>query len=314
MKASSSPFVREWQRDLVRRMTEAWEETRLEHRDSIDDFGRSIQARELLGKSTSISFDDFTSYVALRLSREHWTIGQSQKTRGGTGDHIRKQRTISPGYRAFITAIKAARPSELSVVTTNYDLVIEKLLGPRESGRLGGFNYGVVGERLIGTHALSSKWSYGSVETKGRVPLYKLHGSLNFSLSDEGLLQKYIDSRPARAQRRGWDRTRYRPVIVPPGGVPEFDALGPIWNGARLALQRADMWLVCGYSVPENDAHVRRLLQESAVSLRSILVLDPMAERVEEALIPLVGEDVRIKRGPALTDAFEAKTLKSLMT
>jgi hypothetical protein len=104
-------------------------------------------------------FQKFAAFLALRLSSEHWHPGTAHETKWGTGDHIRKRRDIPHPYRHFLKDIRSAKL--LGIVTTNYDIVVEKLLGPLASGRLGGFNYGIVGEQLVGRHALSSRWSYG---------------------------------------------------------------------------------------------------------------------------------------------------------
>ena len=77
----------------------------------------------------------------------------------------------------------------------------------------------------------------------GSVPVYKLHGSLNWALSGETIIA-YQDMRAV--YRNGGDV-----AIVPP--VPEKSVpvwLKTVWHQAEQALLKSDVWVVCGYSAP----------------------------------------------------------------
>jgi hypothetical protein len=110
------------------------------------------------------------------------------------------------------------------------------------------------------------------IELVGNIPLYKLHGSLNWGL-EAGTLTLYQDLRPAF--RRGGEAQ-----IVPP--VMEKEApswLLAIWDGARQALASCATWLVCGYSLPPYDRAITQLIADAGTSgaVTRIILMDPYA-------------------------------------
>jgi hypothetical protein len=125
-----------WQKALLGKVERAWVATVSEHGGVVDEFARLLQ----VSPQEHLTFDEFTEFIALRFSAKHWHVGTANETRWGVGDHIRKQLKVPPGYLQLLRALRRVTVS--GIVTTNYDLVIEKLLGPRSTGRLGGFNYG----------------------------------------------------------------------------------------------------------------------------------------------------------------------------
>jgi hypothetical protein len=161
-----------WQRELIDRVDVVWNATGALHKGVVDVFARILQdpgSPQLVMKEetrktvmveranakphaleveservrirTELTFEEFASFLALRLSSVHWRVGGAHETKWGTGDHVRMQRSIPAPYRQLIKALK--KVDLVAIVTTNYDLVIEKMLGPRETKcRLGGFNYG----------------------------------------------------------------------------------------------------------------------------------------------------------------------------
>jgi hypothetical protein len=161
----------------------------------------------------------------------------------------------------------------LSIITTNYDVVIEKRLYER-----------------IEAHEIPDLIDFGLswrvVDSPGDAPaqarpsqpwlgLYKLHGSLDWlrcPLCDH----IYID--PARTIFRGeGGRSEgasrrnatcvcgYRPlrhIIVAPSMVRDVrnPNLLTIWHSALEALRTADEWIVIGYSMPPEDVAIRAML------------------------------------------------------
>lgn len=126
---------------------------------------------------------------------------------------------------------------------------------------------------LKGASQPFSAWSPEKlVELSGMIPIFKLHGSLNWSI-ENGTLVMYQDVRPAH--RRGGDA-----AIVPP--VPEKsvpDWLTNVWREAEEYLRRAGTWVVCGYSLPNYDLRVRDLLRKGASQNCSrIFILDPQSD------------------------------------
>jgi hypothetical protein len=165
------------------------------------------------------------------------------------------------------TLVNAAE--DLSVLTTNYDILIERVLRHRsmQRPRSPGCYYGGLArpQRLTGAAQPFSRWSPERViEMTGIVPVFKLHGSLNWSLSG-GAIVAYQDMRPV--YRHGGTG-----AIVPP--VPEKLTpawLEAVWRDAASSLRRADVWVICGYSFPPYDTEVAELLSRSGVG-RSLIV------------------------------------------
>jgi hypothetical protein len=175
----------------------------------------------------------------------------------------------------FSSALKLF--SDVTVVTTNYDLLIERSLRHRPMKRVfgPGFYYGGI-ERPQVLKGAAQPFTVNNpqrfVQLEGSLPVYKLHGSLNWSI-ENGHLQMYQDMRPAF--RHGGTA-----AIVPP--VPQKESppwLLPIWKESKQVLSTADAWIVCGYSLPEYDRTVYELLSNASGSAnKTIFILDPFSE------------------------------------
>jgi hypothetical protein len=165
------------------------------------------------------------------------------------------------------------------VVTTNYDLLAERGLRHRPLNRgRPGVHYGGV-ERPQLLKGLAQPFSVHKpdrlVELTGSVPLFKLHGSLNWSL-ERGELVMYQECRAAF--RRGGDA-----AIVPPLSEKQTPPwLKNIWHHAERQLGTADTWLVCGYSLPPYDYALRELFSRAGGNVSTIYLLDPYAAQIAE--------------------------------
>ena len=101
------------------------------------------------------------------------------------------------------------------------------------------------------------------------MPLFKLHGSLSWSIEGDKV-EMYQDMRPAF--RHGGTAAIVAPIQEK--SVPTW--LGSVWEGSVNALSQAPTWIICGYSLPTYDLEVRRLLRSAAGNaLQTILLLDP---------------------------------------
>jgi hypothetical protein len=153
----------------------------------------------------------------------------------------------SAEHRWFWSTI-IEKTEELAVLTTNYDILIEQALRHRAMlrPRSPGCFYGGLPrpQQLKGAaQPFSVQAPARLIEMTGSVPIYKLHGSLNWSLAGDTLLM-YQDLRAA--YRNGGNA-----AIVPP--VPEKSVptwLAAIWEEAELALRKSEVWIICGYSAP----------------------------------------------------------------
>jgi len=121
-------------------------------------------------------------------------------------------------------------------------------------------------QRLKGAAQPFSRWSPERlIEMTGTIPVYKLHGSLNWSLCGHTVIT-YQDMRSAF--RHGGNA-----AIIPPISeklVPVW--LKAVWSEAALALRRSNVWVICGYSAPTYDTEVLRLLRDGGTD-RPLTVL-----------------------------------------
>lgn len=166
----------------------------------------------------------------------------------------------------------------LGVITTNYDLLIERGMRHRPMVRppTPGFFYGGLHRPQV-LEGVAMPFSVQlrqlkPVELTGSIPLFKLHGSLNWCWED-GRMITYQDVRAAFRLSRTC-------AIVPP--VPEKsppDLLSGVWEAAEECLRRAPTWVVCGYSLSPYDQAVCDLFRKAttASSPATIVLMDPRA-------------------------------------
>jgi hypothetical protein len=166
---------------------------------------------------------------------------------------------------------------------------------------------------MQGKHPLSSRWSWGPVQPMGRIPVLKLHGSLNWALSPDGGVTKYIDARPSR----GW---RYEAVLLPPG-LSDAPILSNVRDHAIEVLSASRVWVFCGYSMPDYDEDIMSLLKASAVGqLVRVVTLAPDDSPSHNNLRWVIGSTngdsatrIEYRTGPSLSPDLTSKELVSLM-
>ncbi len=162
---------------------------------------------------------------------------------------------------------------QFSVVTTNYDLLIEKSLRHKPMKRVFGvgFHYGGLRNPQVLHGQGSNIYQIPKlVALKGNIPVYKLHGSLSWS-HEFNNLRLYQDMRPAYRKSGA--------AIVPPikeKCMPQW--LNEVWTEAHQKPKRSQIWIVCGYSLPMYDIAIRELLAKSNNQVEKIYILDPYSE------------------------------------
>lgn len=209
-------------------------------------------------------------------------------------------------HRKFWALIRSSGTLR-SIVTTNYDLLVEQ--GFRE-------NYS---EHRSAPDCFYGGWPYNqsvrvmedvykrvarTVELGKVAPLYKLHGSLNWA--KEHQLKIHNDVRAVFRTKESLGET----LVVPP--LPEktrLPWLAPVWDLAERDLAASHTWLVCGYSLPEYDYAIREMFgRASRGSLTRIYMLDPnstnLARWWKDAL-GFSGEIVALPGLPAALDSAE---------
>lgn len=182
-----------------------------------------------------------------------------------------------PEHNAFWD-LMLSRFALTAVVTTNYDLLAERGLRHRpmrRPKRPGIYYGGLARPQILKGTALpfSVTKPERQIELDGGIPLYKLHGSLNWGF-EAGVLALYQDNRPAF--RHGSDAQ-----IVPPLLEKEAPAwLVDVWIGATQALSSCSTWIVAGYSLPPYDQAITQVFTDAAAArvVTKIFLLDPNAE------------------------------------
>jgi hypothetical protein len=228
----------------------------------------------------------------------------------------------SPLYRLFELILSAGvKPSELTIVSFNYDLQAEKALMQIHREQ----RY-VDSEQEVAAFPQYYGWE-GVLPVRGAGPddlyipivatnlpmlrLLKLHGSVNwFSLHrsavpptsvlfDPGRSVFVTNNRVVRSTFRYRDKKRSEhalPVIIPPvnhksGIMPHV--LYPVWQEAREALSQAELVVVFGYSCPPSDFEAASLLRRASIVRNHssrLVVCDPNAGvvgRFHDLLQPL---------------------------
>lgn len=168
----------------------------------------------------------------------------------------------------------AAFTSNFSVITTNYDLLIERALRHRKiKGRFSiGFTYG----GLPDPQALKgspSRYFHETVHLKGGIPICKLHGSLNWARSSE-TISLFQDTRPAF-------RGNGVAAIVPPIREKQMPTwLKNVWYEAQDTLSKSSIWIVCGYSLPHYDIAIQQLFEKAGRNAQHLFIVDPFSEQL----------------------------------
>ena len=244
---------------LVDRVLERWERWKSTSTGTPEEYLAHLQ------QTGSKAWLDAQWYVglviALSMGRVEVVGAQPKITR-----HNLDRTTGVASHEAFWTAI-FRRTQEVSVVTTNYDILPERGIRhePRPRVPRPGFHYGEGPEPLAGG-GYPSYSHIQKIAISGTVPIYKLHGSVSWSYRGSKLV-RYHDCRPAI---RG-DAAIVAPVTAK--ALPHY--LEPVWRNAGEALRASRLGLVVGYSLPEYDELVRDLLKTSASDELAIHVFDP---------------------------------------
>ncbi len=175
------------------------------------------------------------------------------------------------------------------MITTNYDILVERVLRHRPMHRPSspGCFYGGLPrpQMLRGAAQPFSRWAPERIiEMTGTIPVFKLHGSLNWTLSGQSVVA-FQDMRPAF--RHGGTAAIVPPVqekLVPPW-------LHEVWHEAESSLRRSDVWVTCGYSMPAYDTEVLRLLKTAGAGRPiTIFLLNPEADVLQKRWIGLLPE------------------------
>lgn len=253
--------------------------------------GESIEAwlratydqRDVAGTSVCIGIDwqDIIQYILRRLSRP-------KNADAGPYYYGVTRHQVDTLHRQFWDALLnngRSRDQTLAVVTLNYDILPERALHKVESVDItvpifyyGGFQYVQVVRKMINVTAPPAE-NHEIVQLGHDVPLYKLHGSINWAWEPHTQTLKIHDD-----VRAAYRSPKYGvPAVIPPVEEKEMAAeFTAIWAEAEKALARAERWVVCGYSMPKYDVAACDLMERSAAlgPKKTVLLIDPMGNKL----------------------------------
>ena len=181
------------------------------------------------------------------------------------------------------------KTTDVSVMTTNYDILAERGLRLKSKPRLPrpGFHYGDGPEQLSGGSHPGIFHSPTPL-AEGTVPILKLHGSVSWSLGKSGI-DRYHDCRPA---------IRGNPAIIAPANEKRIPSLfREIWGRAGAALAASRVWIIVGYSFPEYDEAINALFRSNAFHQPKVHVLNPDASAARRLSNILPNVDIRPHAG-----------------
>ena len=150
-----------------------------------------------------------------------------------------------------------------TVITFNYDTLLENSLS-----------------RLDIPFTYSLPMAGDSIKTEGRLPVLKLHGSVNWVFQDcagEGPNEDILTMVPYDSYE-DIIKNEDEPFLLPPTWRKVFSGtLAGIWNQSVKAIAEATRIIVVGFSLPPTDIHFRYLLAaglQENISLRDFIVVN----------------------------------------
>lgn len=201
--------------------------------------------------------------------------------------------------RLFGIGIKSKlKTNDLSIITTNYDVMIEFILS-----KLGWHCY-LPGEweAVVEDKKLTVSGQMCS-DNKSHPLLCKLHGSLNWYFEPDDATKFQVENailggytpelQPKQFYLPKVSFENYKPIstplIVPPTlfKMQTNPIFRVIWNEAGKALEEAEKLVFIGFSFPESDIYIRYFLAANLfenVDLRPIAIVDPNADKIDARL------------------------------
>lgn len=188
-------------------------------------------------------------------------------------------------HLSLLSALIDATPSSLTIISFNYDVLADRAL--LRGARNGLWNW-----------AHSDGYGFKpnqqpNPKQPSTVRLLKLHGSMNWYIPTPGRSRAsvyakntpiYIPKPAANQHAAAWQRRQHRlghgkrrvfPLMVPPvfeKGTQIHGVLQEVWEQANVALGRATMVYVWGYSLPPTDYHAEMLFAQCARRAKHTLI------------------------------------------
>ncbi len=219
---------------------------------------------------------------------------------------------LEPAYSLFHRKILGDLKKGDSVLTFNYDLVVEESFGSTGIWTpVGGY-----GDAF---HGMRSGWSktwlskrHLTTSDRSKIRLLKLHGSVNWILYKTREVK--LKDRPFVVRRRGNQVVSETVSILPPGWNKRIDRnpYRQLWKEARLKLEQCKTLIIVGYSLPETDllakalfAEVVRLRAARKNYLKQLHLADPndaVKQKFVELFVPALNAQSKIFRSSGIRD------------
>ena len=261
---------------LLERVLAAWDDWHARTKGTPEQYLAVLEA------SGGRQWRDATWYVALVIALRMGYV----RIVGGKPTIVRHTLNITSGietHEAFWTTI-FRRTADVTVLTTNYDILAERGLRPRPRPRVPrpGFHYGRGPEQLEGS-GYPSYAHIQRIKAQGTIPLLKLHGSVSWTIQNNQII-RYHDCRPAI---RG-DAAIVAPITEK--RVP--NVFRPIWESAASSLAKSDTWIIVGYSFPTYDIAINELFRSNADHRPRVHILNPDGEVADRVRFLLPNADI----------------------
>lgn len=230
-----------------------------------------------------VSYEDIVDFILARVVAIPEKYGKNGAYYYGISTSIQNET-----HKAFWNIIQG-RFDIGAIITTNYDIVIEqglrKTYSTSSNNRdapsciYGGFPTSFEQRIRIITNVATGRnpSSFREAALAG-IELYKLHGSVNWVEEPHGF-KIHDDVRAVFRTKRSLGKPR----IIPPCEEKDRPAWAHyVWEYAQKRLAEADVWFVCGYSLPEYDKEILHMIS-SVSSLKESLILyisDPKSKQV----------------------------------
>jgi NAD-dependent SIR2 family protein deacetylase len=248
-----------------------------------------------LSKTTFPTFEEALGILELAISREESFRGfdnanlfeQGSKIRSARGalillialilDHT-LENSVGLHNRLLRKLVDEEIVRNFDFISFNYDILIDNALVSQ---------YDAVDlDYCLEFTNFTREKDWHRPDPKRAVRLLKLHGSLNWlycptcrtitlTPKEKGICRLVFD--PAKCTCSCG--TMSVPIIIPPTYFKVLSNLylQEVWNAAEMVLTDSDMWVICGYSFPDADIHVKYLLKRVQVNsskLRKVIVLN----------------------------------------
>lgn len=213
----------------------------------------------------------------------------------------------------FVCKLNNIENPKISLISTNYDIVLDNQLQKKDI-----FNYGVLIRTTLeheslqsGNHEMAigiggkknflkakSKWEKPISQRKensGKIPLFKLHGSLNWLWCPrcEEIDITFLEKGALWTQKGNficvseYCTSPYQILLVSPTMFKVYDnrIIKEVWKEAEQVISHSDYIIFIGYSLSKADIHIRCMLTKAIASAENrpkILVVDYKKDNNQE--------------------------------